>query len=111
MREGFFSARTFTSLDDLNAQARSFCDQIAKERRVPDAKDKTLAEAYLEERSSSSNCPTDHFPVEGVAVPRRQRPYVRFDRNDYGVPYTHVQRALVIVDRRSRAHPRPEHPQ
>ena len=98
VREGFFSARTFTSLDDLNAQARSFCDQIAKERRVPDAKDKTLAEAYLEELPRLIVLPDDHFPVEEhVAVRAGKDPYVRFDRNDYIVPHTHVQRALVVI--------------
>ena len=34
VRENFFAAREFRSLDDLNAQARAWCLEIAKERRV-----------------------------------------------------------------------------
>lgn len=99
VREGFFAARTFTSLDDLNAQARAWCDEIAKERRVPDAKDKTLAEAYLvEELPRLVELPGDHFPVEEqVTVRVGKTPYVRFDRNDYSVPHTHVQRSLTVI--------------
>jgi transposase len=98
VREGFFAARAFSSLDDLNAQARAFCEQIAKERRVPDAKDKTLAEAYLDELPRMIVLPGDHFPVEEqVTVHAGKTPYVRFDRNDYSVPHTHVRRALTVI--------------
>lgn len=97
VREGFFAARTFTSLDDLNAQARAWCEQIAKERHVPDAKDKTIADAYLEELPRLVVLPGDHFPVEEQVTVRAGRtPYVRFDRNDYSVPHTHVQRSLTV---------------
>jgi transposase len=98
VREGFFAARAFTSLDDLNAQARAYCEQIAKERRVPDAKDKTIADAYLEELPRLVALPGDHFPVEEqVTVRAGKTPYVRFDRNDYSVPHTHVQRSLTVI--------------
>ena len=98
VREGFFAARTFTSIEDLNAQARAWCLEIARERRVPDAKDQTVEEAYLEERPRMIELPGDDFPIEEhVEVRVGKTPYVRFDRNDYSVPHTHVERSLRVI--------------
>ena len=42
--------------------------------------------------------PGDDFPVEEqVEVRVGKTPYVRFDRNDYSVPHTHVQRSLRVI--------------
>jgi transposase len=83
VREGFFAARTFASIDDLNGQACAWCLEIARERRVPDAKDKTVEEAFLEEKSRMIELAGDDFPVEErVEVRVGKTPYVRFDRND-----------------------------
>lgn len=97
VREGFFAARDFASLEDLNAQARAWCLQVADERRVPDAKDKTVTAAFDEERPRLVELPGDDFPVEErVTVTVGKTPYVRFDRNDYSVPHTHVCRSLTL---------------
>ena len=98
VREGFFAARDFASIDDLNAQARDWSQQIARERRVPDAKDKSIADAFLEERARLVELPGDEFPVEErVVVHVGKTPYARFDRNDYSVPHTHVRRSLTVL--------------
>ena len=98
VREGFFAARDFTSIDDLNAQALAYSQQIAKERRVPDAKEKTIADAYVEELPRLIVLPDDHFPVEErVTVRVGKTPYVRFDLNDYSVPHTHAERSLTVL--------------
>jgi transposase len=97
-RENFFAARSFTSLSDLNEQARAWCLEIARERRVPDARDTTCEEAFLEERSKMIELAGDDFPVEErVEVRVGKTPYVRFDKNDYSVPHTHVQRHLTVL--------------
>jgi transposase len=97
VREGFFAAREFTSVEDLNAQARAWCLEIAGERRVPDAKEKTVASAFAEELPRLVELPDDDFPVEErVVVTSGKTPYVRFDRNDYSVPHTHVRRSLTV---------------
>jgi len=98
VREGFFAARTFASLDDLNEQARVWCMEISRERRVPDAKERTVADAFLDERPKMLELPGDEFPVEErVEVRVGKTPYARFDKNDYSVPHTHVQRKLMVV--------------
>lgn len=97
VRENFFAAREFASVDDLNAQARAWCLEIARDRRVPDAKEKTVEEAFQEERPRMVELPGDEFPVEErIEVRVGKTPYVRFDRNDYSVPHTHVRRWLTV---------------
>jgi len=73
VRDNFFAARDVGSIEALNAQARLWCEEIARERRVPDAPEITCE--------------------AGVG----KTPYVRFDKNDYSVPHTHVQRSLTVV--------------
>jgi hypothetical protein len=42
--------------------------------------------------------PDNPFPTdEQVAVSAGKTPYVRFDRNDYSIPSTHVRRTLTVV--------------
>ena len=98
VREGFFAARTFASVDDLNVQARAWCLQIAHERRVPDQRDKTVWDASLEDKAAMVPLAADEFPVEEHVVVRvGKTPYVRFDKNDYSVPHTHVRRGLTVI--------------
>lgn len=98
VREGFFAAREFKSVEDLNEQARAWCVEVSRERRVPDAKDKTIEDAFTEERERMVVLPDDDFPVEErVDVRVGKVPYVRFDRNDYSVPHTHVRRLLTVI--------------
>ena len=97
-RDNFFAAREFESLADLNGQACTWCLEIAKERRVPDAPETTCEEAFLQEQSKMIELPGDDFPVEErIDVRVGKTPYVRFDKNDYSVPHTHVQRSLTVV--------------
>lgn len=98
VREGFFAARSFTSVDDLNGQARTWCLEISRERRVPDAKDKSVEEAFFEERPRMIELAGDDYPAdERVEVRVGKTPYIRFDKNDYTVPHTHVARALTVI--------------
>jgi transposase len=98
VRDNFFAAREFASVGDLNAQARAWCIEISRERRVPDQKDKTVAEAFFDDKAAMIPIAEDEFPVEErVEVRVGKTPYVRFDKNDYSVPHTHVQRSLTVV--------------
>jgi transposase len=98
VRDNFFAAREFTTVDDLNAQAHAWCVEIAGERRVPDQKEKTVQEAFLEDRAAMIPHAADAFPAEErVEVRVGKTPYVRFDKNDYSVPHTHVERTLSVV--------------
>ncbi len=52
VRDNFFAARTWRDIDDLNAQARAWCDGIAADRPWPDDRSLTVREAFERERGS-----------------------------------------------------------
>jgi transposase len=98
VRDNFFAARDIGSIAELNEQARAWCEEIARERQVPDARETTCEAAFLDERSKMVTLVDDEFPVEERLQARvGKTPYVRFDKNDYSVPHTHVQRSLTVV--------------
>ena len=94
----FFAARSFTDLDDLNAQAEAWCNGPAADRRCPDEPDRTVREVFAEEAARLLPLPDNPAPLlEHVAVTVGKTPYVRFDLNDYSVPHTHVRRVLTVL--------------
>ena len=98
VRDNFFAARAWRDLDDLNAQARAWCEGIAADRPWADDRSLTVREAFERERGSLIALPDDSFPVdERVEVRIGKTPYARFDLNDYSVPHTHVRRILTVV--------------
>ena len=98
IRDNFFAARTWADLDDLNAQAAQWCEEIAATRPCPGDRSKTVGEAHAEERPRLLAVPATRFPCdEHVPVDVGKTPYIRFDLNDYSVPHTHVRRQLAVV--------------
>ena len=86
VRDGFFAGRSFTDLDDLNAQAEAWCNGPAADRRCPDEPDRTVREVFAEEAARLLPLPDNPAPLlEHVAVTVGKTPYVRFDLNDYSV--------------------------
>lgn len=98
IRDNFFAARSFTDVDDLNAQAKLWCDGPAANRRWPEDDQLTVAQAFEREKSSLMDLPEHDYPLEErVQVHAGKTPYVRFDLNDYSIPHTHVRRTLTVL--------------
>ena len=98
IRDSFFAARKWRDIDDLNAQAETWCNGIAADRLWPDDRSITVREAFERERGSLLALPDDRPAVdERVEVRIGKTPYARFDKNDYSVPHTHVRRTLTVV--------------
>jgi len=98
VRDRFFAARAFTSLDDLNAQARQWCTTEAAERPCPEDRDLSVRMCFEKERERLLPLPPDPFPCqELLQVQVHKTPYARFDLNDYSVPHTHVRRSLTVL--------------
>jgi hypothetical protein len=56
-----------------------------------------VREVFAEEHPRLLALPADPFPCEDrEETTVRRWPYVRFDLNDYSVPYTYVRRAVVV---------------
>ena len=98
IRLAFFAARSFTDLDDLNAQAEHWCSHLAADRRCPGEPDRTVREVFAAEVAHLMKLPDNPAPLlERIAVKVGKTPYVRFDLNDYSVPHTHVRRVLTVL--------------
>jgi len=98
IRGGFYVARHWRDLDDLNEQAEKWCRREAMDRPWPEDPTITVREAYEEERKKLLPLPGTSFPTdERREVAVQKTPYVRFDRNDYSVPHELVRRTLVVV--------------
>ncbi len=98
IRDNFFAARTFTDLDDLNAQAEAWCDGPALERPCPEDRSMSVREAFEQEQPQLLALPDNPFPTdEREEISVGKTPYVRFDLNDYTVPHTFVRRTVTVV--------------
>ena len=98
LRHAFFAARPFRDLDDLNAQFRRWRDEVAHQRPHPEMADRTVADAWADERPRLLPLPAHPFETELVrAVRSGKTPYVRFDRNFYSIPHTHVRKPLTLL--------------
>lgn len=98
VRESFFAARSFSSVDDLNRQLDAWLERVVHTRPVPEDDTRTVAQALVEERERLLPLPQHRFEV-GYAQPvvSGKTPYVRFDRNDYSIPHTLVRKPLTLV--------------
>lgn len=98
VRDAFFAARTFESLDDLNVQALRWCNGDAADRRCPEDRTRTVRSMFEEERPRLLALPADRFAAsDRVEAHVGKTPYVRFDANDYSVPHTRVRRVVTVV--------------
>lgn len=98
IRESFFAARPWTTLEDLNRQARQWRDQVAHTRPWPEGDSRTVAEVFAEEQPRLLPLPAHRFDTD-LLVPVRSRKtiYVRFDLNDYSIPPAAVGRQLLLA--------------
>lgn len=98
VRESFFTARSWTDLDDLNAQAEQWCQGQAADRPCPEDRTRSVRAVFAEEQPRLLARPDNPFPSdEQIDVKVGKTPYVRFDLNDYSIPHTHVRRVLNVV--------------
>ena len=98
VRDGFFAARQFADVDDLNRQAADWCRGEAADRPCPGQNGVSVRDAFAEEVPHLLRLPDNTYPLlERVAVKVGKTPYVRFDLNDYSVPHTKVQRLLTVL--------------
>ena len=98
LRHAFFAARPFRDLDDINAQFLRWRDDVAHRRRHPELPDRTVADVWAEEQPRLLPLPAHPFETDLIrAVRSGKTPYVRFDRNLYSIPHTHVRKPLTLL--------------
>ncbi|MGC3998032.1 MAG: IS21 family transposase [Anaeromyxobacter sp.] len=99
LRDGFFAARRYSSVQDLNAQLRAWIDRTAHARKVPgDPEGRLVSDALEEERPRLLPLPEHPWECRVVrSVVSGKQPYIRFDRNDYSIPHYLVGKPLVLT--------------
>jgi transposase len=98
VRHAFFAARTFADVDDLNDQFRRWRDEIAHQRPHPEQRPRTIADVLAEEQPRLLPLPAHPLETDMMrTVVSGKTPYVRFDRNSYSIPHTHVRRPLTLL--------------
>lgn len=98
IRESFFAARPFSTLEDLNRQALEWRDREAHRRPWPGGDHRTVAEAFAEEQPRLLPLPAHRFDSD-LLIPIRSGKtiYARFDLNDYSIPLAAVGRQLQLA--------------
>ena len=98
LRDAFFAARTFRDVDDLNAQFQRWRDDIAHQRLHPEQRDQTVAQVFAHEQARLLPLPAHPFETDLMRpVASGKLAYVRFDRNSYSIPHTHVRRPVTLL--------------
>lgn len=98
IRDNFFAAREWKDLDDLNEQAEQWCNNQASNRPCPEDKTFSVRDVFVQEKTQLMPLQHNPFPCdERVDVRVSKTPYVRFDFNDYSVPYRYVRQTLTVV--------------
>ncbi len=99
LRHGFFAARRFSSVEDLNAQLAEWIARVANRRRVPGDPSGRLVESALEEeRARLLPLPQHPFECDLLQpIASGKQPYVRFDLNDYSIPHDRIQQPLTLA--------------
>jgi transposase len=98
LRDRFFAARSFRDVDDLNAQFASWREEWAHARPCPGDKSMTVAEALDKERERLMPLPVHPFCCDFLhPTSSGKTPYVRFDLNDYSIPFELIRKPLTIL--------------
>ena len=99
IRDSFFAAREVGELDDLNAAAARWSEEVADLRAWPDDRHRKVIDAFVEDEDPLLlGLPDNPFHAEErVDVRIGKTPYARFDKNDYSVPHAHVRKNLEVL--------------
>jgi len=99
LRESFFAARPFRSVDDLNRQLDDWIERVAHARTVPgDQEKRSVKDALDQERPRLLPLPAHPMSCDYIrGVASGKSPYIRFDANDYSIPHTLVRKPLTLV--------------
>jgi len=97
IRDNFFAGRHWQTLDELNTQADDWCQGVSADRPCPENNEMSVREAFCQEQPGLLDLPDNPFDTrERVEVHARKTPYIRFDLNDYSIPYQQVQKTLSV---------------
>lgn len=97
VRDNFFAAREYKTVEELNEQASDWCNGAAASRACPEDKSRSVGDVFESEQDKLMQLPAVSYPTDEQAqVNVGKTPYVRFDLNDYSVPAKWVRQTLEV---------------
>ena len=98
IRDNFFAGRTFKSLDDANQQIEKWLAETANQRLWIEDKSTKIIDVLDLERKHLLLLPENHYlAVERRIVRSAKTPFIRYDLNDYSIPFHLVQKPLTLL--------------
>ncbi len=98
LRESFFAAQGFTTLQALNASVGRWIAEVAGPRPWPDDPSRCCREVFDEEQPRLLALPLQRLDTrQRTSVRSAKTLWVRFDRNDYSIPPSAVGKDLVLL--------------
>lgn len=98
IRESFFVGRRLTTIDKLNAGLAEWLSTVAEKRPWTEDRQKTVAEVWAEERPKLITLPNAPHPVRCERPVRSGKiPFIRYDKNDYSIPFQLVGQPLSLI--------------
>ena len=98
VRDNFWPGRYFRTIDDANRQLADWLDHVANERPWVEDRQRKVKEIWEEEKPRLLPLPEHDFSVNvRRPVSSSKMPFIRFDLNDYSIPYKLVRRPLSLI--------------
>lgn len=99
LRDSFFAGRTFLSIRQINRDVLAWIAATAMSRPWPDDDRRSVAEVFAaDDKPVLLALPLHPFDVaERVLVRSSKTIYVRYDRNDYSIPHTAIEKPLTLM--------------
>lgn len=98
LRDSFFAGRTFSTLAAINSEVLRWIAGVAHARAWIEDSSRTVEQIFHQEQPRLLALPQHPAGVwHRAPVQSGKTHYVRFDRNDYSIPYTHVRRPLTLL--------------
>jgi transposase len=97
VRTSFFEARPFKDLADLNEQALEWCLKVAGSRNWQDDSSKSVIDVFTQEKEKLLSLPKNPWMArERLLVNVPKVPFVRFDLNQYSVPWKFAGSSIIL---------------
>lgn len=97
IRDSFASGYTFTDIDSANVDLRNWIEKVANERQWPDNKNRQVKEAFKDESEFLLKLQERRIePCFASHVRSNKCSLVRFDLNDYSIPWDYTRETLRV---------------
>jgi len=97
VRESFFVGKDYMTIDKVNSALALWLTEVSDARTWADDRRRTVKEIFDEEKPRLISLPAEEFSVRQERPVRSGKiPFIRFDKNDYSIPFKLVGQPLSV---------------